>query len=426
VNFKEAGIYYTVGEIITDKWQLIISVVAVQVRSILDIVVPKLEKDGVPFKIIRNRQTHYKLNNGELGIQHVGKVIRVFANGHAEYERLKEWLTAATSGFRGPIAGNNPRLAGIIYSGKSRKSSLSKVPIMGPWLERRKKRQLVFRSKRVIGGRYRPLTKLRFSVKGEIHKGIDTRGLRYCVIKRGRFCAFEDDHGRTIRDRLKWQSYLAERIGMSLPVQRILDYIEDGEDTYLVLEYLEGKNFGQVVREFNPKALPWKEVGIEKRLRLLIIFQDLLRVIAKVHDVGIVHRDITEGNFILVPGKGVHVIDFELAYDVHNQLPVPPFYPGAVAFRAPEQNEQPIESYKEDIFSLGCLLAFMVTQWLPKSFSKEAASEVEAKVWASTGDEIVTSLVLKSTDSDPKGRPDMMRFIAGIQEAIDRIILWKK
>ncbi len=166
-----------------------------------------------------------------------------------------------------------------------------------------------------------------FRLRVKFHKAINVRNLSWCIIKRGRYCAFEDDHGRTIRDRLHWQAILGQRLAGKVPVQQVIDFIEDPEDTFLVLEYLDGNHIGSVLQQLNPRSLPWSMLSMDIQQRILGLFIEILKAVGRFHATGIIHRDLTEGNILLVPRRGVF-----MAYDVFDQRPFPPFYPSAPAW----------------------------------------------------------------------------------------------
>ncbi|MGE4278056.1 MAG: pentapeptide repeat-containing protein [Magnetospirillum sp.] len=84
----------------------------------------------------------------------------------------------------------------------------------------------------------------------------------------------------------------------------ILDYFPENGTGYMVMEYLDGYTFEEYLKERQGK-LPWVEV-----LNILTPVMDALRA---VHSHGVVHRDVSPENILLLRDGRVKVIDFGAA-----------------------------------------------------------------------------------------------------------------
>ena len=89
----------------------------------------------------------------------------------------------------------------------------------------------------------------------------------------------------------------------------LFDVGQDGETRYLVMEYVKGSNLAQYVRMRGGK------LSVEETLRILRPIMDALD---RVHQAGIVHRDISPDNIILEPMGGAKLLDFGAARAVEN------------------------------------------------------------------------------------------------------------
>ncbi len=141
--------------------------------------------------------------------------------------------------------------------------------------------------------------------------------------------------------------------------------LEDGS-CYIVMEYLEGKNLGQMVRHEGPME-PTRAIGI---------LLQACAALQEAHEKGIVHRDLKPENIFLGNIAGitdyVKVLDFGLAKVTDREM-----RPGSMIltqegmvfgtpeFMSPEQAQGKILDSRSDIYSLAVILYELVTGKLP-------------------------------------------------------------
>ncbi len=89
----------------------------------------------------------------------------------------------------------------------------------------------------------------------------------------------------------------------------IRDLFEDNSTAYIIMEYLEGKDFRQVVQESG--TLPFNDV-----YKLL---SPVMKVLDKIHKQGLIHRDISPANLLLMPDGKVKLLDFGTARDYNGE-----------------------------------------------------------------------------------------------------------
>jgi hypothetical protein len=132
----------------------------------------------------------------------------------------------------------------------------------------------------------------------------------------------------------------------------------EGDLTFLVMEFVEGLNLRQLLRE---RRLP-----TDQALRTALQICDGLEY---AHLRGVVHRDVKPDN-ILIDGHGtVKITDFGLAKMIGSDLrslTESDLVIGTPHYMAPEQLEQPKNvDHRADLYSVGVLLYEMLTGELP-------------------------------------------------------------
>lgn len=141
---------------------------------------------------------------------------------------------------------------------------------------------------------------------------------------------------------------------MSHPsVVRIVgNYFSDADgNLYLPMEFVDGMTIEQYV---GSQAMDEDDA--------LKVFKKLLDAFVYIHRVGCIHRDIKPSNVMLRPDGSVCVIDFGIAKDAKTSTgKTIGRIIGTDGYMSPEQAKGDSVDYRTDIYSLGCLLHFMLT-----------------------------------------------------------------
>jgi serine/threonine protein kinase len=262
------------------------------------------------------------------------------------------------------------------------------------------------RQKSILGSYYLPVQVLRTSPKGNIFKGINLRRLAFdwCLIKQGHPVAFDDHFNRDMKDRLLWQKEVITLLQDKLCTPPYVDYLEKGETSYLILGFAEGESLGKNIRSML-SGTDWKTLMPDQKIQVLQWYLQALSLVEKIHDQGIVHRDITDSNFIIMKDGQLCIIDFELSYSLISQQPHPPFLLGTLGYASPEQLQYQYPDFKDDVYSLGALLSFMLSGCPPHEFLNTGAKVINAKLARLTGSYYLSELVGKCLQASRKDRP---------------------
>ena len=127
---------------------------------------------------------------------------------------------------------------------------------------------------------------------------------------------------------------------------------------YIVMEYLKGKSFAQLLKSGMESSLPL----LLKQMVQICIALDFA------HQRGVIHRDIKPDNIILLEDDTVKVTDFGIARIEGSELvkTKDETFMGTIFYCSPEQfkNFSKLDN-RTDIFSLGVVLYQLVTERLP-------------------------------------------------------------
>jgi eukaryotic-like serine/threonine-protein kinase len=82
---------------------------------------------------------------------------------------------------------------------------------------------------------------------------------------------------------------------------------QTGANPWMILEWLEGQSLASYITETLRPPLTWQETA-----GYLV---DLTSALEHLHAHGIIHHDIKPANCLIVPGRGLVLVDFEIAED---------------------------------------------------------------------------------------------------------------
>lgn len=123
---------------------------------------------------------------------------------------------------------------------------------------------------------------------------------------------------------------------------------------YLPMEYIEGQTLSQIIQ--NPSHGPYSEE------EALGIFSQLLDVFSYIHRNACIHRDVKPSNVMIRPDGTVCVIDFGIAKDSRTSTGrTIGRVVGTDGYMSPEQANGLNIDHRTDIYSLGCLLHYMLS-----------------------------------------------------------------
>ena len=141
-------------------------------------------------------------------------------------------------------------------------------------------------------------------------------------------------------------------------IVRIYDYISNDEQSFLVMEYVDGANLAQTTRGRLPLATG--EVAAYMR--------PVAQALAYAHGRGVVHRDLTPSNILIERGSGrVVTTDFGLARIARStgSLTATGVLLGTPEYWSPELALGRENGAAADLYALGCILFLLLSGRLP-------------------------------------------------------------
>lgn len=409
-------------------WVLYLSCKTTDTIEILELILDVLKKSKVSFSLIKDQLQQYALNAGAYGNHEVGKVLAIYPISENQATELATELCSLTATFTGPVIPEALQLGNTIYSQfavhngkeiifKPSTGTLKKNPFDIPKQFRQPKRR-----KRVLGKYYIPVQLLTSSAKGDVFKAINLKdfAFNWCLIKQGKPAALDDQFQREMKDRLLWQKQVLDAIAGHVMTPKVIDYFENEGSGYLVMDYVEGTNLGQLIFEKH-RGASWPALSGSVKIQLLEWYQKAIDIVISIHQMGFVHRDITDSNFIVLPDGSLCIIDFELSYNIQNQVPDPPFILGSLGYAAPEQLQYAVPDMKEDVYSMGALLCYLLSGLQPKEFIHENQNITAAKLHTLTKDPGLVKLVSLCLHKDRKSRPSLEALGTGISKYLSTL-----
>jgi len=166
-----------------------------------------------------------------------------------------------------------------------------------------------------------------------------------------------------VKNSFQREKEILEKLDKNKDVVNLVNFFEENNTIYLVLEYFKGINLKKYVLE---NELPEKEI--------LQIFLEIVKIVIEIHDECVIHRDIKPSN-ILINGKNeIKIIDFGTGLLKGNRngdyIKVTEGYSALEMYSLKTEIDE-----RSDVYSLCALLYFMLEKKKLKSVLDRFYSE---------------------------------------------------
>ncbi len=213
----------------------------------------------------------------------------------------------------------------------------------------------------LLASRYRLTRRLGEGSFAETFLATDTLLQRQVAVK-----VLREQYARDPRFAAHFANEAQAAAAVSHPnVVEVYDSGQAGETLFIVMEWVDGSNLKQMIREQAPLPIP-------EATRLL---RELLEGLAVIHQAGIVHRDVKPQNVLMTRQRSAKLTDFGIARGaVASGLTETGVVVGTAAYMAPEQASGKPVGPGVDLYAAGVILFELVTGRLP--FPGENAVQV--------------------------------------------------
>jgi serine/threonine protein kinase len=217
-------------------------------------------------------------------------------------------------------------------------------------------------------GRYRIEEILGQGAMAIVYKAVDPRIDRTVAIKALNIhSGLSEEQAKQFRERFIHEAKLAGKL-MHTNIVTVYDAEEEGEQSYIAMEYVNGKTLEEIIQ---------KSIEYTPAQKLNIIIQ-ICEGLNYAHKNGIVHRDIKPGNIIVTKDGHPKITDFGIAKAVASSTTVLGTILGTPGYMSPEQITGKAVDHRTDIFSLGTVFYEFLTG--EKPFPGKTMTEILYRV----------------------------------------------
>ncbi|MEA3340993.1 MAG: protein kinase, partial [Chloroflexota bacterium] len=247
-------------------------------------------------------------------------------------------------------------------------------------------------------GRYEIVRELGQGAMGIVYQALDPNIQRAVALKVLRPDLSSDPE---FRQRFQREARSAGKLAHP-GIVTIFDAAEQGDVSFLVMEYLEGQTLAQLIAA---------DGALSPAIACDIAGQ-ICDALDYAHAAQIVHRDIKPSNIILLPGDRIKLTDFGIARIMTEPRMTRTGIIGTLDYMSPEQARGEDVDHRTDIYSLGIVLFEMVTGQPPFQADSPSATLLKlvsepmpsSRTLSPAVSAEMESVISKAADKDPSRR----------------------
>jgi serine/threonine protein kinase len=423
-------------------WKLHISAHPSSAIVVLHRVLGLLLQARAPFKVAASLQALRTLNEGLYGWSQIGKFITIYPSSEAEAVELASLLDEHTHALTAPkIPSDRPLYPGSLvhYRYGSFSSSLmmqEQDGIISPAIrtptnafipDRRKNHYEApgwcsdpfvkagisresIPMKRMLDRRYLLVGIMTASPAHTLYLAGDLQAARSCVIKGPGIFWEQGTVDESINQALYHEAEILRTLASVAQVPACYACLEQDGSVFLVLEDITGEPFTEYVkrlRDQGQQITPGQALDWGKQIATIL---------SAIHQQKLVYADLKSSNIIIDREQRLHLIDFELT-DQQGSCSL-----GTRGTRGysslQRQAGLPLDT-ADDIYSLGCLMYFIVTGAEPSEAPNVEALLARQPAWFSAAGALLQDLIWRCLSPSPKERYTSMQAIVDELNAME-------
>jgi len=180
-----------------------------------------------------------------------------------------------------------------------------------------------------------------------VYRGLDYRLERPVAVKIMHQHLAADEH---FTQRFIQEARQAARLAHP-NIVNVFDQGQDGDITFIVMEYLPGITLRELLRDFG-QLTPAQTIDVVKAI---------LQGLDAAHSAGIVHRDLKPENVLMADDGRIKIADFGLARAASHDTQTGQALLGTVAYLSPELVTGSPADVRSDLYALGIMIFEMLT-----------------------------------------------------------------
>jgi serine/threonine protein kinase/TolA-binding protein len=201
-------------------------------------------------------------------------------------------------------------------------------------------------------GRYTIIRKLGAGGMGKIYLAHDSKMEASVVIKEMSPVLNDEERKEYFHKQFETEAKLLYRLSYR-GIPKVTDFFSDDDKNYLIMEFVEGQNFDNIIKERENHKISFRE--------FIKWMDQLLATLAYLHkqEPPIIHRDIKPSNLMLNSEGDIILVDFGLAKSLDQQA-ITQTQVGTLGYASPEHYTGKF-SVASDVYSLGASFHYMLT-----------------------------------------------------------------
>eukprot|EP01063_Lacrimia_lanifica_P019658 TRINITY_DN27117_c0_g1_i1.p1 TRINITY_DN27117_c0_g1~~TRINITY_DN27117_c0_g1_i1.p1 ORF type:complete len:528 (+),score=248.46 TRINITY_DN27117_c0_g1_i1:99-1682(+) len=160
-------------------------------------------------------------------------------------------------------------------------------------------------------------------------------------------------------------------------IVRYKEHYEELNNLWIVMEYADGGDLAQRLKEQRKKATDDGHLYFDEQL-IMMWFLQMCMALKHLHDNHILHRDVKTANIFLTSKNVVKLGDFGISTVLHDTMAVAHTVCGTPYYFSPEICQNKPYGSKSDVWALGIVLYEMVT--LRRPFNAKGLKELMKKI----------------------------------------------